>query len=35
MDQTKLDACYVLATQYFNDDTWNQEKVDNSDYPLH
>lgn len=21
VDQTKLDACYVLATQYFNDDT--------------
>mgnify|MGYP000594537433 CR=1 FL=1 len=29
----KLDACYVLATQYFNDDTWNQEKIDNLTIP--
>ena len=33
VDQTKLDACYVLATQYFNDDTWNQEKIDNLTIP--
>ena len=33
VDQTKLDACYVLATQYFNDDTWNQEKVDTLTIP--
>ena len=33
VDQTKLDACFVLATQYFNDDTWNQEKVANLTIP--
>ncbi|MDD6615009.1 MAG: extracellular solute-binding protein [Lachnospiraceae bacterium] len=27
VDQTKLDACYVLATQYFNDDTYNEEQM--------
>lgn len=27
VDQTKLDACYVLATQYFNDDTYNAEQL--------
>ena len=33
VDQTKLDACYVLATQFFNDETWCQEKVDNLTIP--
>ena len=27
VDQDMLDACYVLATQYFNDDTYNAEQV--------
>ena len=27
VDQDKLDACFVLATQYFNDDTYNAEQV--------
>ena len=27
VDQEKLDACYVLATQYFNDDTYNEEQM--------
>lgn len=27
VDQAKLDACYVLATQYFNDDTYNDEQI--------
>ena len=27
IDQEKLDACYVLATQYYNDDTYNQMQV--------
>lgn len=27
-DQTKLDACYVLATQYYCDDIYNQEQID-------
>lgn len=27
VDQDKLDACYVLATQYFNDDTYNAAQV--------
>ena len=28
VDQEKLDACYVLATQYFNDDTYNERSDD-------
>ena len=27
VDQEKLDACYVLATQYFNDDTYNNDQM--------
>ena len=27
VDQEKLDACYVLATQYFNDATYNEEQM--------
>lgn len=27
VDQAKLDACYVLATQYFNDDIYNSEQM--------
>ena len=27
VDQEKLDACYVLDTQYFNDDTYNEEQM--------
>ncbi len=27
VDQDMLDACYVLATQYFNDDTYNAAQV--------
>ena len=27
VDQDMLDACYVLATQYFNDDTYNEQQV--------
>ncbi len=27
VDQAKLDACYVLATQYYNDDTYNETQV--------
>lgn len=26
-DQEKLDACFVLATQYYNDDTYNQAQL--------
>jgi len=33
VDQQKLDACYVLATQYYNDDTYNQQQMDNSTIP--
>lgn len=33
VDQTKLDACYVLATQYFNDDTYNQAQMDTNTIP--
>ncbi|MCI6709922.1 MAG: extracellular solute-binding protein, partial [Eisenbergiella massiliensis] len=33
VDQTKLDACYVLATQYFNDDAYNQRQLDNGTIP--
>ena len=27
VDQEKLDACYVLATQYYSDDQYNEEQV--------
>ncbi len=27
VDEDKLNACYVLATQYFNDDTYNEEQM--------
>jgi len=33
VDQTKLDACYVLATQYYNDDAYNQRQLDSGTIP--
>jgi raffinose/stachyose/melibiose transport system substrate-binding protein len=33
VDQAKLDACYVLATQYFNDDTYNAEQMGTNTVP--
>lgn len=33
VDQEKLDACYVLATQYFNDETFCQNKLDSNVIP--
>ena len=33
VDQTKLDACYVLATQYCNDDAYNQRQLDSGTIP--
>lgn len=27
VDQTKLDACYVLATQYYNDEVYNDKQI--------
>lgn len=33
VDQTKLDACYVLATQYYSDDTYNQEQLASTTIP--
>ena len=33
VDQDKLDACFVLATQFFNDDTYNQQQLENSVTP--
>lgn len=33
VDQAKLDACYVLATQYYSDDTYNDAQVANSTIP--
>jgi raffinose/stachyose/melibiose transport system substrate-binding protein len=33
VDEDKLEACYVLATQYFNDDTYNEEQMANSTIP--
>ncbi len=33
VDQDMLDACYVLATQYYNDDTYNQTQVANGTIP--
>ena len=32
-DQAKLDAMYVLATQYYNDDTYNQQQMDSFQTP--
>ena len=33
VDQAMLDACYVLATQYYNDDTYNQTQISNGTIP--
>ena len=33
VDQAKLDACYVLATQYYNDDTYNAEQMASGTVP--
>ena len=33
VDQAKLDACYVLATQYYNDDTYNEQQLASSTTP--
>lgn len=33
VDQAKLDACYVLATQYINDDTYNVEQMASNNIP--
>lgn len=33
VDQDMLDACYVLATQYYNDDTYNQTQIENGTIP--
>ncbi|MCI6755325.1 MAG: extracellular solute-binding protein [Lachnospiraceae bacterium] len=33
VDQDKLDACYVLATQYYNDDTYNQQQLEAGNFP--
>lgn len=33
VDQAKLDACYVLATQYYNDDTYNEQQVASNTTP--
>ncbi len=33
VDQTMLDACYVLATQYYNDDTYNATQIENGTIP--
>lgn len=33
VDQDKLNACYVLATQYYNDDTYNAEQVASNTSP--
>ena len=32
-DQAKLEAMYVLATQYFNDDTYNKEQMEHLNTP--
>ena len=32
-DQAKLDAMYVLATQYYNDDTYNEEQMSHFNTP--
>ncbi|MBQ0166118.1 MAG: extracellular solute-binding protein [Treponema sp.] len=33
VNQAMLDACYVLATQYFNDDIYNKTKMDTGTVP--
>ena len=33
VDQEKLDACYVLATQYYNDDTYNNDQLSSGTQP--
>ena len=33
VDQDKLKACYVLATQYYNDDTYNKQQMANNNIP--
>lgn len=33
VDQDKLNACYVLATQYYNDDTYNAQQMENGTTP--
>ena len=33
VDQDMLDACYVLATQYYNDDIYNKTQVDTGNIP--
>ena len=33
MDQDKLNACYVLATKFFNDDTYNAEQMASNTMP--
>ena len=33
VDQDKLNACYVLATQYYNDDQYNEEQMASNTIP--
>lgn len=33
VDEEKLKACYVLATQYYNDDTYNAQQMENGTTP--
>jgi len=33
VDQDMLDACYVLATQYYNDDTYNNDQISTGTLP--
>ncbi len=33
VDQDMLDACYVLATQYYNDDTYNDMQMEGGNIP--
>jgi len=33
VDQDKLNACYVLATQYYNDDIYNAKQMENNTTP--
>lgn len=33
VDQDKLNACYILATQYYNDDIYNQNQLENHRIP--
>ena len=32
-ERDKLNACYVLATQYYNDDTYNAQQMENGTTP--